>query len=59
MTTPQDPFGPLHANSLSMLESIRGYRAAGGSWLETAIALAAAFIAAHVVTGGGQQDQEG
>lgn len=53
---PPDPFGPLHANSLSLLETIRGYRNAGGTWLETAVALAAAFIAAHVVTGDGQQE---
>jgi hypothetical protein len=36
---PPDPFGPMHAGAVTMLECFRSYRRAGAGWLEAAFIL--------------------
>jgi hypothetical protein len=54
---PPDPFGPLHANRVQILEAVRGFRKAGAGLIEAAVIVAAqlAVIAAGGEAQGGQQ----
>lgn len=44
---PADPFGPLHAGAVTMLEMFRSYRRAGAGWLEAAFILGGSWPAAR------------
>lgn len=54
---PPDPFGPMHANSVMLLETFRGHRRASGSLIESTCLVAAMYIAVHVVNDGQQEGQ--
>jgi hypothetical protein len=53
---PGDPFPPMHANCMSILELLRSFRAAGGGLIESAV-LAAAQLA--VGAAGGENGSAG
>ena len=48
---PPDPFTVMHVSRVAVIENIRGYRAAGGTWPEVLTAQAAVFLASYLANG--------
>ena len=42
--TPPDPFTAMHTGYVTLLETFRGFRKAGGGWVESAILVAAQVV---------------
>lgn len=52
-TSPPDPFGPGHADSLVLLDRFHAHRAAGASLLESTCLVAAFLVAVFAADQGG------
>ena len=56
---PPEPFGPNHAGHVMILTMFRGYRDAGGGWIESALLVVTQMVVNMAVNPDGQFERGG